>query len=302
MRRTFSTVGLWLVIGIFTAPASPAAEAIRLRPMSPIYVDQEGAGIRQPEGVGCGGKSILLVADSGNGRILQYIVAANSLTPSASIVLSQVPYPIRVQADSKGDIFALDGRLRKIARISPSGEFQGYVEMGGATGGTVVPRSFRIGKDDNIYLLDIHSARVLVLDRAGKVQRQISFPEQYGFFSDLDVDSGGKIFLIDSVGKRVFFAPKGADAFSAAPESLEEHAGFPTSLAVDEKGYIYVIDQHGGSIVILGPDGSFLGKRLSMGWKDGFLRYPSQACIDENGNLFIANRGNNRIEVLSTAR
>ena len=57
-----------------------------------------------------------------------------------------------------------------------------------------------------------------------------------------------------------------------------------------------MVDQNGGGIVIVGKDGSFQSRRLSMGWKDGFLRFPTQMCISETGNVFIADRGNNRIE------
>ena len=33
-----------------------------------------------------------------------------------------------------------------------------------------------------------------------------------------------------------------------------------------------------------------------MGWKEGFLRYPAQMCVTENGTAFIADRGNNRVD------
>ena len=84
----------------------------------------------------------------------------------------------------------------------------------------------------------------------------------------------------------------------AAPltESLKEEAYFPTAIAIDKQGTIFLVDQNGSGIVILGPDGSFRGRRLSMGWKDGFLRYPAQMCVTENGTAFIADRGNNRVD------
>lgn len=301
MRRIMIGIGVSLVASLYLAAASHAAEVIRLRVTSAVYLDGKGSGIRQPEGVGCG-NSRLVVADTGNGRVLSYAVKEGDVAPGASIVVPQAPYPIRAQADSKGEIFVLDGKLRRIARLSPEGEFLGYVDLGSIGGGTVVPRSFRIDRNDHLYVLDVFSARVLVLGRNGTLQRTVPFPKEYGFFSDLAVDAAGTIFLIDSVGRRVVAAPAGTDAFSPASENLEEHVSFPTSLAVDGKGYIYVIDQNGSGIIILGPDGSFRGRHLGMGWKEGFLRYPSQACIDENGNFFIADRGNNRIEVLSTAR
>ena len=274
---------------------SHAAEPLKLKMMAPIYVDGKGAGIKQPEGVSCRG-NVLVVADTGNGRLLRYTIAGDNWTPGGEIVLPQLPSPIRVDVNSKGEIFALDGKSRRIGRVAASGEFLGYVAPAGDVQGAVVPRSFRIDRNDNLYLLDVASARVLVLDPSGKIQREIPFPKEYGFFSDLSVDAGGNILLLDSVGKRVFKVVKNSSDVAPLSESLKEEVYFPNAIATDKQGTIFLVDQNGSGIVILGPDGSFRGRRLSMGWKDGFLRYPAQMCISENGMAFIADRGNNRVD------
>ncbi len=277
-----------------------AAESLRLRQLAPIYVDGKGQGIRQPEGVACRGSS-LVVADTGNGRLLRYTIAGDAWTPAGEIVLPQLPYPIRLDLNSKGEILALDGSSRKVARVAPSGEFLGYVAPPGDVGGAFVPRSVRVDRGDNVYLLDVSSARVLVLDPSGKLVREIAFPKEYGFFSDLAVDAGGNVLLLDSVGKRVFKAAKDAPAAAPLSGSLKEEAYFPASLAVDRQGTILLVDQNGDGVVILGPDGAFRGRRLSMGWKAGFLRSPAQICVTENGTAFIADRGNNRVDAFLIA-
>ena len=274
---------------------SHAAEPLKLKMMAPIYVDGKGAGIKQPEGVSCRGNA-LVVADTGNGRLLRYTIAGDNWTPGGEIVLPQLPFPIRVDVNSKGEIFALDGKSRRIGRVAASGEFLGYVAPAGDVQGTVVPRSFRIDRNDNLYLLDVSSARILVMDPSGKIQREIPFPKEYGFFSDLSVDAGENILLLDSVGKRVFKIAKNSQKIAPLSESLKEEVYFPTAIATDKQGTIFLVDQNGSGIVILGPDGSFRGRRLSMGWKNGFLRYPAQMCISENGTAFIADRGNNRVD------
>lgn len=276
------------------AIGSQAAEPLKFRQVAPIYVDGKGAGIRQPEGVACRGNA-LVVADTGNGRLLRYTIAGESWTPGGEIVLPQLPSPIRVDVNSKGEIFALDGQSRKIARVAVSGEFLGYVATPGEVQGTIVPRSFRIDRDDNLYILDVLSARVLMLDPSGKILREIPFPKEYGFFSDLAVDPGGSILLLDSVRKRVFKVAK--NSLSAVPltESLKEEAYFPVAIATDKQGTIFLVDQNGSGVVILGQDGTFRGRRLSMGWKEGFLRYPAEMCVTENGTAFIADRGNSRV-------
>jgi sugar lactone lactonase YvrE len=277
------------------ATGSQAAEPLKFRQMAPIYVDGKGAGIRQPEGVACRGNA-LVVADTGNGRLLRYTLAGENWTPGGEIVLPQLPSPLRVDVNSKGEIFALDGQSRKIVRVAASGEFLGYVAPTGDVQGAIVPRSFRFDKDDNLYLLDVLSARVLVMDPSGKIQREIPFPKEYGFFSDLAVDPGGSILLLDSVRKKVFKVAKNSPNFAQLTESLKEEAYFPVAIATDKQGTIYLVDQNGSGVVILGQDGSFRGRRLSMGWKEGFLRYPAEMCVTENGTAFIADRGNNRVD------
>jgi sugar lactone lactonase YvrE len=294
MRNALKII-LFAVLCLAICSGVDAAEAIKFRLMAPIYVDGKGSGIKQPEGLSCRGNSLIL-ADTGNGRLLRYTIAGETWTPGAEIVLPQLPYPIRVEANSKGEIFALDGKLRRIARISPSGEFQGYVDYSGELQGAVVPRSFRIDRNDNLIVLDVFSARVLVLDPSGKVQRQIPFPKEYGFFSDLAVDASGNIMLIDSLQRRVFTAAKNSQVITPLSESMKEEVYFPTAIAIDNRGTIFLVDQNGSGILVLAQDGTFRGRRLSMGWKDGFLRYPSQMCISETGNAFIADRENNRIE------
>lgn len=282
-------------ISLAVIAVSNAAEPIKFKQVAPIYVDGKGAGIRQPESVDCRGNS-LVVADTGNGRLLRYTIAGENWAPAGEIVLPQLPSPIRVGVNSKGEIFALDGQSRKISRIASSGEFLGYFVPTGDVQGGIVPRSFRIDRDDNLYLLDVLSARVLVMDPSGKVQREISFPKEYGFFSDLAVDPGGNVLLLDSVRKKVFKVAKSFANAAPLTDRLEDEAYFPTAIATDRQGTIFSVDQNGSGIVILGSDGSFRGRRLSMGWKEGFLRYPAQMCVTENGTAFIADRGNNRID------
>jgi len=35
---------------------------------------------------------------------------------------------------------------------------------------------------------------------------------------------------------------------------------------------------------------------------EGFLRYPSQICVGGDGSVFVADRGNNRVQAFLTAR
>ena len=77
---------------------------------------------------------------------------------------------------------------------------------------------------------------------------------------------------------------------------------FPATITTDGHGNIYLADKNGGNIYIVGQDGSFKGEQLTMGWKEGQLRYPCQLCINDKGEVFVADRDNNRIQIFSTVR
>jgi DNA-binding beta-propeller fold protein YncE len=289
---------LHVVSAVLTAAlATSVIDAARLRPMPPVYVDSKGSRIEQPEGVGCTDSGLLVVADTGGGRLLRLQLTETTITPVTEIAVAQLVRPIRVRVDSAGGILALDGRQRRIVRISPSGEFEGFLEPQGVSG-SVVPRSFDVGAGDEVFILDVFSSRVLVIDLAGSVRREIALPEEYGFFSDIAVDSGGRLYLIDSVERRVYSAAPDDTVVVPWGDSLSGHADFPTAIAVDEGNRVYVADQNGGSILTLGSDGSYLGPQARMGWREGFLRYPAGLCV-AGGHLFVADRGNNRVQVFA---
>ncbi len=294
---------VFAVMAILSLPlASFSAEAVKLKYLQSVYFDEKGGGLKQPEGVACNEKSLLIVGDTGNDRLIRYTFQDKILKGGSDISIPQLSSPIRVQINSKGEIFALDGKKRRIVRLSPEGKFESYVDPEGVPSPSAfVPRSFRIDRNDNIYILDIFTGRVLVLNPEGKYQKQIPFPKEYGFISDLSVSSKGDILLIDCVKAVVFSAAKESTGFSPLTKSLREYLSFPTSIT-ESRGTIYIVDEDGGGIVILGSDGTFVGRQLAMGWIEGLLYFPSQMCVNEKGEAFIADRGNNRVQIFTLVK
>jgi sugar lactone lactonase YvrE len=276
---------------------SVAAETTKLRYFESLYQDDKGIGVTYPEGVAFSEKYGLIVGDTANDRLVRFAFENGALKAGREIKIPQLLQPFRVQITSKGDILALDGKQHRIVRLGADGAFKEYVTAEGAPGGaTIVPRSVKIDRSDNIYILDMFSARVLVLNPDGKFQKEIPFPKDYGFFSDLAVDPKGTVLLVDSVKAAVFSAVKTANAFSPLGNPLKEYLSFPISLTTDSRGTIYIVDTNGADVGIMAQDGSFLGKQMSMGWTEGLLYYPSQICVSENGDVFIADRGNSRVQ------
>jgi hypothetical protein len=295
---------VWLIVCVMLVPATVfGTEAIKLHFIKSLYVNERGDGLSRPDGAGCTDKNLLVVSDTGNSQVLKYAVQDQTFKFEGEVKIPQLVNPGKVQVNSKGEVLIFDEKQVRIVRLSADGAFAGYVEPSGMPAPTIwTPRSLAVDRKDNIYLLDIASERVLVLDPSGKYLRDIKYPKEYGFFSDVTVTMGGTVLALDTVQCRVYTAAADAQVFSPLSAPFKEYALFPTSITTDASGLIIVVDQNGGALVVLNQNGTVLGKYLGMGWKEGQLRYPSQVCVSELGTLFIADRENNRIQVFSVTR
>lgn len=290
---------LSLVLGLWILPLhATAASQVKLKYVGSIYTDATGVALNKPAGVFIG-KNSLLVADSGGKRLLTFNYSDSSVKPDKIIPLPDM-FPLMAQQADNGDIYLLDGRSRQIYLLGTAGNIKGKLSAKGVPRNTkIVPRSIKLTAEGSLLILDIFSERVLVLDPAGTFQRQISFPAEYGSFSDVVSDKAGTIYLLDSVGATVYSAETTDETFTSLTPSLKQHMNFPTSLATDNTGHLYLLDKYGSGLAVLGTDGRFIGRKLGMGWKDGQLYYPSQISIDSSQNLFIADTENNRIQQFS---
>ena len=275
------------------------AEPIRLTHTFSLYADEKGNGFNQPEGVACS-EDRLVVADTGNGRLVLYSLQDGEPRGGTAIKLPQLLYPVRVMITTKGDLYVLDGRQRKVARIARDGAFKAYVEPSELpTQSMIVPAGIGVDGEDNLYVLDIPAGRVLVLNPDGKFLRRIDLPKEYGFITDLAVDPKGVVFLVDGVKSIVYSNAKDPAAFTPITDKLKDDLKFGSNIMTDKKGSLYVSDQNSGGIVVIGQDGTFRNRLLSLGWKEGAVRYPAQICIGSNGSLFVADRANSRIQMFT---
>ncbi len=290
-----------LLLALAALPGAALAAAPGAKYERTIHVDAAEKPLREPEGVACDDRGALVVADTGNGRLLVYKWKDGVLSGGTQVKLAQLTYPFRVQIDSKGFVLALDRRTKKIVRVDEKGGFGGFVEPKGAPA-PIVPLAFRVGPGDDLYLLDVVAAKVTVLGPDAAFKRELPLPAGAPGITDVGVDSGGRIYLVDAVTATVFMADKDAKAFKPVSAALKDAISFPTYIQPDNRGKLYVTDQNGHAVIRLGIDGSFQGRELTGGWVDGALHYPAQLCLTSSDDLFIADRENNRVQIFTLPR
>ena len=287
---------------LLSAAGAAEAGSLALTHAGSAYADETGAALRGPEGVACTDNGYVVVADSGNNRLVKYTFAAGRFGGGTPIGFAELGYPTRVQIDRRGNVLSLDQRTRRIVRVGAAGGFAGFVEMKNVPSGKgFFPVAFKLDAADNAYVVELASARLILIDAAGAFVRQVPLPAGT-FIADVAIDAAGTLYVVDAVGGAVWSAQRGSAAFAPFSNGLKEYLNQPIALALAPPGQLLVVDRGGNGLVVLGRDGSFQGRQLSMGWNDGLVYYPGQTCADANGTVFVADRDNNRVQAFTSAQ
>jgi DNA-binding beta-propeller fold protein YncE len=290
-----------LAVVLLAASGRARADAFSFTPSTAIYEDDKNRPLAAPEGVACTENGRVVIADTGNGRLVDLTWRDGAPTPAVELRLAQLPYPTRVQIAGNGDLLVLDRKLHRIGRVDAKSAFAGWVDAkaAGAQDRAIVG-AFK--QDGNAtYVLDLASSKVLVVDGGGGTSREIDLPRGGPVFTDIAVDAAGTVYAVDAAGGTIWSANKAAKAFTALAKGLRDYMSFPGYLAAS-RGRLFVVDQNGHGVVVLGADGSYQGRQLSVGWTDGLVYYPAQLCLRENGVAFLADRYNNRVQVFATPK
>ena len=171
---------------------------------------------------------------------------------------------ISVQPDSHGNIWVFHRKDPPILEFSASGKF---VRSFGA-GMFVQPHGLTVDREGNVWVTD-QSAK------DGKGEQATKFSPE------------GKILM--TLGKAGVAGP-GNDTFNG-----------PCDVAIAPNGDIFVADGHGGDtnarVVKFSKDGKFIKAWGKKGSGPGEFDTLHRLAMDSKGRLFVADRGNNRIQI-----
>lgn len=118
----------------------------------------------------------------------------------------------------------------------------------------------------------------------------------------LEVDKENNIWVTDVALHQIFKFSKDGDLLltlgeAKVPGNDSQHFNLPTDIAVTDDGSFYVSDGYDNSrIVKFSKDGEFLFEWGKFGNKPGEFNTPHGIDLDKYGNVYVADRENNRIQ------
>jgi sugar lactone lactonase YvrE len=197
---------------------------------------------------------------------LKFSVNADFLKLPEDINMGEV---VGVTLNSKGEVFVVNRGSRAILKFDKDGKFMR--SLGDNAPIFAGPHSARADKDDNIWYVDAGNNIVVKFDKNNKIGMVLGRrPEEWTW----------KTHVIEH----------------AVP--ARENFYQPTDVIVGPDGSIFVSDGYGNSRVAkFTKDGIFVKAWGERGTGPGDFNTPHNMALDNQNNLYVADRQNNRVQV-----
>jgi sugar lactone lactonase YvrE len=255
--------------------------------------------VQFPRGIAVDASGKSYVADPGGNRIDMFGIGGDSLGAFGSDgrASGQFIQPLGVGADASGIRAVADSVNGRIVLLNPDGS---VASMYGAPapGPTLLPDPVGVAFDaaGEIYVVDQERSRVLVFDRTGRIVRTMgSRGRNAGELlspSAVAVSATGTVYVADEGNGRIV-------RFSTAGTHLGSFGQFRSirGVAVSPDGTrVYGVDAARNTITVSTAQGGDLAEFGRKGSKLGQLRSPSGIAVDAAGNVWVVDRGNDRVQ------
>ncbi|CAG7645008.1 hypothetical protein PAESOLCIP111_04856 [Paenibacillus solanacearum] len=264
------------------------------------------------------------VSDTGNGRVQKLSgstwTAIGKNGPAAGTGLNEFSSPVGVAVDGSGNVYVAEMSNHVVLKLTGAapvvfGGVEGPVS-GNALGEFNTPNGIAVDSSGNVYVADGNNFRIQKLPAGDSTWTSFGVGTwgtgngQFKFAAAVAVDKSGNMYVADASNHRVQkLSPTGAyvtawgngTVVGTGPGQFSN----PNGVAVDKDGNVYVADTDnnriqrlaaaGGSWTSYGKSGNSTGSAL------GEFNKPKGLAVDGDGNVYVADSENNRIQKLTVS-
>lgn len=247
----------------------------------------------------------IVVADSGNNRIALFDTNGKFINTFGKLGTGdgEFNYPTSVAVSSQGEIYVADFNNHRIQVFSKEGKYSRKITQENSGTTPFAPVAITMDNQDQLYVSNLGKQEICTYDARGKLKSSFGKPGskdgEISYVNGLSVDDkNGWIYLADSNNGRVqIFTLEGR-----LIKKLDRNLGFavPRGILFDQASErLYVVDTLLHQVKVFNSALKPIGFIGSMGQGYGEFSFPNAIAKDDRGNLYIADRENNRIVVYS---
>ena len=281
-----------------------------------------GSGLgefKNPNGVALDNSGNVYVADTNNHRIQKLAAGSGQWSgwiyngPVKGTNVGEFSYPSGVAVDKSGNVYVADFDNNRIQKLH-DGEWKEFGNgPGTGLGQFDGPTEITVDPSGNVYVADMYNHRIQKMTAAGDWSVvSIGRGDDLGkleFPRGVAVDPSGNVYVADSYTHRIQKLNVEKEEWEYIGGGKGSNLGEfnePSGIEVDHSGNVYVADTMNHRIqkldVSLGNWSAWKkGGNSEAGSGLGEFNEPYSIAIDSNGNLYVADLGNHRIQKLNAS-
>jgi DNA-binding beta-propeller fold protein YncE len=164
------------------------------------------------------------------------------------------------------------------------------------------PYGIAIDSKGLVYVADQKVGAVFIFNTETRDTQLIrnGYEAHFGLINGLAVDDNDRLFVSDGKMHRVLIFNTKHEVENQITEGLVD----PVGLAIDtENRFLYVVDTQQDQVIVYDADTMKLLRRIGTGGKKHFLTTPgdfgapSNVALDKDGNIYVTDTMNNRVEI-----
>lgn len=206
--------------------------------------------------------------------------------------------PIGVTVAEDGRVFVSDKALNKIVVFSDKGLFEKEIPVSGPLKPLVANRKLFLLTHDHIIVFDLDGKPLYSWGQKGNGSEDFDSP------TGIAVGKDGNIYVSDTLNLRIkSYSKDGTLRWIAGKpasdiKAVDRKFGLPSGITLDNNDRLYLVDAFSSTIEVFGTDGKHVMSLGKKGARDGELNLPAGISFDQDGVFAIADKFNNRVQLV----